>query len=96
MREVFATRDREHWLRRLTEEDVPSGPLYDFAEVFADPQVQALQMQVKVPHRSRGEIDLVRNGVRLSDTPVRITSAAPGLGEHNDEVLGQDPQRRKA
>ncbi len=38
--EVFAARSREHWLRRLTEEDVPSGPLYDFAEVFADPQVR--------------------------------------------------------
>jgi formyl-CoA transferase len=93
---VFATKDREHWLRRLTEEDVPSGPLYDFKEVFADPQVQALEMQVKVPHRSRGEVDLVRNGVRLSDTPVRIERAAPDLGEHNAELIGQDLQRRKA
>ncbi len=96
LREVFATRDREHWLRRLTEEDVPSGPLYDFGEVFADPQVQALEMHVKVPHRTRGNVDLVRNGVRLSETPVRITSAAPNLGEHNDEVLGQHAQGRKA
>ena len=54
--EVFATKDREHWLRRLTEEDVPSGPLYDFAEVFADPQVQALDMRVQraAPEARRG------------------------------------------
>jgi crotonobetainyl-CoA:carnitine CoA-transferase CaiB-like acyl-CoA transferase len=87
--EIFKTRDREHWLKRLTEEDVPSGPLYDFAEVFTDPQVEALGMRVKVPHPTRGEVDLVRNGVRLSETPVRIARAAPDLGQHNNEILGK-------
>ena len=86
--EVFATHDREHWLRRLTEEDVPAGPLYDFAEVFADPQVEALGMRIRVPHPKLGEVDLVRNGVRLSDTPVRVDRPSPELGEHNREILG--------
>jgi formyl-CoA transferase len=87
--EVFATRERAHWLARLTEADVPSGPIYDFAEVFTDPQVEELKMRVRVPHPSRGTVDLVRNGVRLSDTPVRIDSAAPDLGQHNREILGK-------
>ena len=86
---IFATREREHWLRRLTEEDVPSGPLYDFAEVFADPQVETLAMRVRVPHPKLGEVDLVRNGVRLSDTPVRVERSSPELGEHNREILGE-------
>jgi crotonobetainyl-CoA:carnitine CoA-transferase CaiB-like acyl-CoA transferase len=86
---VFATKDRAHWLQRLTEEDVPSGPLYDFAEVFADPQVETLGMRVRVPHAKLGEVDLVRNGVRLSDTPVRIDRPSPELGEHNKEILGE-------
>jgi crotonobetainyl-CoA:carnitine CoA-transferase CaiB-like acyl-CoA transferase len=87
--EVFATQDREHWLRRLTEEDVPAGPLYDFAEVFADPQVETLGMRIRVPHPKLGEVDLVRNGVRLSDTPVRVDRPSPELGEHNREILGE-------
>ncbi|MGH6769096.1 MAG: CaiB/BaiF CoA transferase family protein [Xanthobacteraceae bacterium] len=87
--DVFATREREHWLAQLTEADVPSGPIYDFAEVFTEPQVEELQMRVRVPHPTRGSVDLVRNGVRLSDTPVRIESAAPDLGQHNREVLGK-------
>ena len=87
--EVFSTRDREHWLQRLTEEDVPSGPLYDFAEVFQDPQVQALGMRVSVPHPKLGKVDLVRNGVRLSQTPVRVEQPSPELGEHNSEILGK-------
>ena len=87
--EVFSSQEREHWLRRLTEEDVPSGPLYDFAEVFQDPQVRALGMRVSVPHPKLGKVDLVRNGVRLSQTPVRVERPSPELGEHNSEVLGK-------
>jgi len=87
--EVFATRDREHWLRRLIEEDVPAAPIYDFAEVFADPQVEMLGMRIRVPHPKLGEVDLVRNGVRLSDTPVRVDRPSPELGEHNREILGE-------
>jgi formyl-CoA transferase len=86
---VFATHDRAYWLRRLTEEDVPSGPLYDFAEVFTDPQVEALGMRVSVPHPKLGQVELVRNGLRLSDTPVRIERPSPELGEHNREILGE-------
>jgi formyl-CoA transferase len=87
--DIFKSKDRAYWLQRLTEEDVPSGPLYDFAEVFTDPQVEALGMRVTVPHPTRGEVHLVRNAVRLSDTPVRIDRAAPNLGQHNNEVLGE-------
>jgi crotonobetainyl-CoA:carnitine CoA-transferase CaiB-like acyl-CoA transferase len=87
--DIFKTKDRAHWLERLTEEDVPSGPLYDFGEVFTDPQVETLGMRVKVPHPTRGHVDLVRNGVRLSETPVRIDRPSPELGEHNEEVLGK-------
>ncbi len=87
--DIFRTRERDYWLQRLTEEDVPSGPLYDFAEVFADPQVEALGMRVSVPHPKLGKVDLVRNGVRMSETPVRIDRPSPELGEHNREILGE-------
>jgi formyl-CoA transferase len=86
--EVFATKDREHWLRLLSEEDVPSSALNDFAEVFNDPQVQTLEMRVKVPHPKLGEVELIRNGARLSETPVKVHKCSPELGEHNDELLG--------
>jgi crotonobetainyl-CoA:carnitine CoA-transferase CaiB-like acyl-CoA transferase len=86
--EIFATREREHWLRLLSEEDVPSSALNDFAEVFNEPQVQALKMRVKVPHPKLGQVELIRNGARLSDTPARVDKCSPELGEHNDEILG--------
>ena len=66
---------------------MPAGPLYDLAEVFEDAQVRHLGMRVSVPHPTKGTIDLVANGVRLSATPSALKSAAPLLGQHTDEVL---------
>jgi crotonobetainyl-CoA:carnitine CoA-transferase CaiB-like acyl-CoA transferase len=68
---------------------VPSGPIYQLDEVFADPQVQHLGLVRSVPHPKLGEVKLVGGGVSLSDTPTAIRSAAPALGEHNDEILAR-------
>ena len=86
--EAFKTNTRDYWLAKLLEADVPSGPVYNFEEVYADPQVQHLGMRVEVPHPLVGSVALMASGVSLSDTPAAIRSAAPALGAHNDEVLG--------
>jgi len=86
--EIFATKDRQHWLALLSEADVPASALNDFAELFEEPQVQALEMRVRVPHPTLGEVELIRNGARLSDTPARIDNCSPELGRHNAELLG--------
>ncbi len=87
---VFITQDREIWLERLVAADVPAGPIHDLKGVFNDPQVEALKMVAKVPHPAgRGEVSLIRNAVRMSDTPPVIRHAAPQLGQHNAEILLQ-------
>ena len=85
--DVFKTDTRENWLKKLLAADVPSGPIYNFEEVYADPQVQHLKMRVDVPHPLVGSVGLMASGVNLSDTPPAIRSAAPALGADNDAVL---------
>jgi crotonobetainyl-CoA:carnitine CoA-transferase CaiB-like acyl-CoA transferase len=46
-------------------------------------------MRKDLPHKHLGTVGLVRNALRMSDTPVEIRSPAPDLGEHNDEILGK-------
>ena len=85
---IFATRDRDHWLDLLIKADVPAGPIHDLEGVFSDPQVKALDMVARVPHPTgKGEVSLIRNAVRMSETPPVIRSAAPQLGEHNATIL---------
>ncbi|MGY9018234.1 MAG: CaiB/BaiF CoA transferase family protein [Alphaproteobacteria bacterium] len=85
--DVFKTKPREHWLNRLLEEDVPSAPIYTLDETLADPQVQHLDMVREVPHPKVGFVKLIESGVRMSDTPPEIRTAAPLHGEHTEEIL---------
>ena len=84
---AFQARPRAEWLKLLEAQDVPSGPINTIDEVFADPQVVALDMRKRLPHRTRGTVSVVGNPVRMSATPPRVETAAPELGAHNDELL---------
>lgn len=78
---------REHWLKALEEKDVPCAPINNFAEVLEDPQVKFLDRLMEVNDPEFGTFQLVKNGINLSDTPVRLTLRPPKLGEHNEEIL---------
>jgi crotonobetainyl-CoA:carnitine CoA-transferase CaiB-like acyl-CoA transferase len=85
---VFRTKDRAHWLESLRRMDVPCGPLNNFKEVFDDPQVALLGLKRTLRHPKRGTVTVVGSPVRLSDTPVSITTAAPELGADTEHYLG--------
>jgi crotonobetainyl-CoA:carnitine CoA-transferase CaiB-like acyl-CoA transferase len=87
--DIFKTEPREYWLGKLLEADVPSAPLNTFDDVFSDPQVKHLGMRKDVMHKRVGMVGLIRNGVRMSETPPTIHSAAPELGEHTEEILAE-------
>ena len=38
---ITSIEPRSHWLALLEANDIPCGPINDYAQVFADPQVQA-------------------------------------------------------
>jgi crotonobetainyl-CoA:carnitine CoA-transferase CaiB-like acyl-CoA transferase len=84
---AFKTKTRAEWLRLLEAEDVPVGPLNTIDEVFADPQVIALDMRKQLPHRTRGSVSVVGNPVCLSATPPLVKTAAPELGADNEALL---------
>ena len=67
---------------------MPSGPINNFEQVFADPHVQARGMRVKTKHKFEPELSLIRNALTFSGTPIETYRAPPLLGEHTDEVLG--------
>ncbi len=93
----FAGRTTAEWLERLGERDVPCGPVNDLAQVFADPQVGARGLLMRIAHPLAGEVPAVAHPVRFSATPARVARAAPLLGEHTEEVLrellGYDAER---
>jgi formyl-CoA transferase len=86
---ITVTRPRAHWLELLEANDIPCGPINDYAQVFADPQVQAREMVVETEHPTLGHLRTLGSPIKLSATPADVCRRAPQLGEHTDEVLAE-------
>jgi crotonobetainyl-CoA:carnitine CoA-transferase CaiB-like acyl-CoA transferase len=83
------TRSSAEWVEVLNQVGIPCGPIYDVKQVFEDEQVRHLGLDTTVTHPALGELRVQRHPVTLSRTPASVRSAAPDLGAHNDEVLGE-------
>jgi len=77
----------EHWVALLNDASVPCGPIYTIDQVFADPQVQTLEMAPPVEHPRLGTLRLVGQGFTLSRARAEMQSASPDVGQHSDEIL---------
>jgi crotonobetainyl-CoA:carnitine CoA-transferase CaiB-like acyl-CoA transferase len=86
---VLTAEPVDHWVRLLNDAGVPTGPVLDMAQVFADPQVLARGMLQELPHPELGTFKTTGMAVKLSQTPGAIDRAPPLHGEHTDEVLQQ-------
>ena len=81
------TRTTAEWIEALNAEGVPCGPVYRMDEVFADPQVKHLGMTAPVAHPKGGQVDVLRNAVRMTDVATTVRSGTPEPGQHTDAVL---------
>jgi crotonobetainyl-CoA:carnitine CoA-transferase CaiB-like acyl-CoA transferase len=86
---VLAEHDVSHWVTVLNDAGVPTGPVLDVEQVFADPQVLARNMLFEFPHPEVGTFRTTGLPAKLSRTPGAITRRPPLLGEHTDEVLSE-------
>lgn len=85
----FAKAPASSWIERLEPAGVPAGPVRTLAEVFADPQVRALDLDAVLPHPAYGPLRTVGAAFRFSETPASLRLAPPLVGQHTDEVLAE-------
>ena len=84
---VLSTRSRDDWLAYLSTYDVLCAPVYDYAELFADPQVRHNAMIAEQRRPEGGPINVIGLPVKLSATPGQVGPPAPPLGAHTDDIL---------
>src|SRR5436190_2728210 len=86
--EITRKRPSAYWIELLNEVGVPCGPLYTIDQVFADPQVQHLEMARPVEHPKLGPLKVVGQAINMTRTPEPAKlRPTPDLGQHSDEVL---------
>jgi crotonobetainyl-CoA:carnitine CoA-transferase CaiB-like acyl-CoA transferase len=84
----FGKRNRMEWCRDLIELGLPSGPIFDMADVFNDAHVRETGMTEEIQHPTLGLLRQLANPVRLETLEGRsVRRPPPLLGEHTREIL---------
>jgi crotonobetainyl-CoA:carnitine CoA-transferase CaiB-like acyl-CoA transferase len=85
--ERFQTEPVSLWMERLTQAEIPCGPIQTVDRAFADPHVAARGMVWELLLPTGAVARVPGNPIHFSDTPLAPRGAPPALGEHTDEVL---------
>jgi crotonobetainyl-CoA:carnitine CoA-transferase CaiB-like acyl-CoA transferase len=87
-REAIAGLTLDELRSRFHAHEVGFSPIYDAADIFADPHFIARNAIVSVADDELGEVRMQCVVPRFSETPVSVRRAGPSLGQHNDEAYG--------
>jgi crotonobetainyl-CoA:carnitine CoA-transferase CaiB-like acyl-CoA transferase len=84
---LLSSRPSAYWLERLNEAGVACGPINTVDQVFADPQVQHLNMVEEIASPHFNPLRVIGQPFRLSNGSSRLRRRPPEHGEHTDEIL---------
>lgn len=85
--DVLITREKKLLLSQLEAVGVPSGPINNIAEVFAEPQVVHRGQLKSFRHPSGLEIPQVINPYHFRNSQLNLGMPPPTLGQHTEEIL---------
>jgi crotonobetainyl-CoA:carnitine CoA-transferase CaiB-like acyl-CoA transferase len=82
-------RSTAEWLAEFDARGIWAGPVYDYADVLADPQVQHNGSLVSYDHPTEGRVTTPGFPYRFSATPPEVYRGAPLAGEQTREILAE-------
>lgn len=85
--EVMTTRSRGEWERLLESRAVPCAPVWDYGQLFADPQMAARRMKIEVRDPEGRAVELVGSPFHIAGTDLPAATVPPALGADTDAVL---------
>jgi len=88
--DFIAQHDRDSCLAHFRAKGVTVGPVYDPADLLADPHVAARGVYLQL-QAAGASMPVTMHAVtpRLQATPGSIRRPAPSLGQHNDELMAE-------
>jgi crotonobetainyl-CoA:carnitine CoA-transferase CaiB-like acyl-CoA transferase len=94
---LLRTRTTRQWQDLLLAAEIPHAPVWDYAELFAEPQAAARGLRVTVRDAEGRPVDLVGTPLHIAGATLPAPQAPPRMGQDTDavlhEVLGLDPAR---
>lgn len=84
---LLAARPGTEWVGLFRAAKIPTGPIYNYREVFDDPQVQALDMVRNVTRHDGSHLPLLRGPLSINGEGTPIRKPPPALGADTRQVL---------
>ena len=87
--QALKTKPRAYWLSACEKVGVPCGPVNTLEQVFNDAHVQQRGAEISMPHplAGSGQVSLIANPLKLSETPIQYRHAPPVRNQHEQEIL---------
>lgn len=86
--ELYTTQHTKKELAAVLGGKIPFGPVNNIAEILEDPHFAMREMILKVDHPGLDrQVAVAGIPLKMTETPGRIASRAPLLGEHTDDIL---------
>lgn len=87
LHDITRTRTSADLTEALIASGIPCGPINTIDAVFADPQVQSLDLVAEVEHPVRGTQKVLGQPIVLSGARPVMRSATPDAGQHSAAIL---------
>ena len=78
------------WIAKLTDAGIPCGKINTVSQALSAPHTVARNLVREVNHPTSGKVKVLGMPYRMSATPPSIRRAPPTLGQHTEEVLGEE------
>lgn len=88
--EWTADQSRDQIAEKLLTNGVPCGPVQTVEEVHNDPHLEQRGMVIEMEHPEFGPVRVPGLPLRLHDSDDPDIQPAPGIGEHNGEILREN------
>ena len=85
--QLLKTRSTEAWQRLLQSADVPHAPVWNYDNLFAEPQALARKLRVTVRDPQGRPVDLIGTPFHIQGTTLPEPTVPPAWGGHTNEVL---------
>lgn len=90
MQEAALTRTTEEWMAVCAEHHIPVMRANELSTLFADPHLAATGFFETRTLANGTQWRAMQPGIRFERTPCTITRNPPRVGEHNEELLGEE------
>jgi len=86
LEEIFATKEVNYWVSLMWQNGIPAAPVYNLAQVFADPHIRHRKVVIETPSPF-GPVKHLRSPINSQTLETGNYTAPPALGQHTEEIL---------